>query len=41
MMAFAQLKNAGLVKNKDLEFSKTKTVRLASEELAMTYTNGH
>jgi hypothetical protein len=32
-MAQATMKNAGLLKNEELDFSKTKTVRLASERL--------
>jgi hypothetical protein len=32
-MAFVQLKNAGLADNKSIDFSKTRTVRLASERL--------
>jgi hypothetical protein len=32
-MAQAALKNAGILKNEDIDFSKTKTVRLASEQL--------
>ncbi|TAM80929.1 MAG: hypothetical protein EPN47_13675 [Acidobacteria bacterium] len=32
-MAFVQLKNAGLADNKSIDFSKTKTVRLASERI--------
>ncbi|HET9836845.1 MAG TPA: hypothetical protein VFR84_01335 [Candidatus Angelobacter sp.] len=32
-MAFGQLKNAGLLENSSIDFSKTKTVRLASEKI--------
>lgn len=32
-MAFMHLKNAGLTSNDKLDFSKTKTVRLASEQI--------
>ena len=32
-MAFVHLKNAGLADNKSIEFSKTETVRLASEKI--------
>jgi hypothetical protein len=32
-MTFVQLKNAGLADNKGIDFSKTKTVRLASEKI--------
>jgi len=32
-MAFAYLKNAGLTDNERLDFSKTKTIRLASEKI--------
>jgi len=32
-MAFVHLKNAGITNNDDLDFNKTKTVRLASEKI--------
>jgi len=32
-MAFVHLKNAGITNNDDLDFDKTKTVRLASEKI--------
>jgi hypothetical protein len=32
-MAFVHLKNAGITNNGDLDFDKTKTVRLASEKI--------
>jgi hypothetical protein len=32
-MAFVQLKNAGLADNQSIDFSKTKTVRIASEQI--------
>ena len=32
-MAFVHLKNAGLTNNEKLDFTKTKTVRLASEKI--------
>ena len=32
-MAFVQLKNAGVTTNQKIDFTKTKTVRLASEKL--------
>ncbi len=32
-MAFAHLKNAGLIHNETTDFSKTKTVRIASEKI--------
>jgi hypothetical protein len=32
-MTFVHLKNAGLAHNSDIDFSKTKTVRIASEEV--------
>jgi len=32
-MAQAALKNAGLLNNQEIDFAKTKTVRLASEEV--------
>ena len=32
-MAFVKLKNAGITDNNKLDFSKTKTIRLASEKL--------
>ena len=32
-MAFAQLKNGGLIDNERIDFSKTKTVRIASEDV--------
>ena len=32
-MAFVQLKNAGLADNQGIDFSKTKTVRVASEKI--------
>ena len=32
-MAFVHMKNAGLVKNRDIDFTKTKTVRLASQRI--------
>jgi hypothetical protein len=32
-MAFVHLKNAGLADNNSVDFSKTKTVRLASEKI--------
>src|SRR5580658_6872710 len=33
-MTFVNLKNAGLVDNRSIDFSKTTTVRLASEKIA-------
>jgi hypothetical protein len=32
-MAFVHLKNAGIVDNEHIDFSKTKTIRLASEKI--------
>ena len=32
-MAFASMKNAGIVTNADIDFSKTRTARLASERI--------
>jgi hypothetical protein len=32
-MAFVQMKNAGVVDNRSIDFSKTRTVRLASERI--------
>ena len=32
-MTFVHLKNAGIADNKNIDFSKTKTVRLASEQI--------
>jgi hypothetical protein len=33
-MAYQQLKNAGIVNSEQIDFSKTKTVRLASEKIS-------
>jgi hypothetical protein len=32
-MSFVHMKNAGLVNNKDIDFSRTKTVRIASQKI--------
>ena len=32
-MAFVYLKNAGIIKNMELDFNKTKTTKLASEKI--------